>query len=135
MSRSPLPWDIQAARDALAASSAAQVAAEGTLRDAVKEYAACEERYRRALAGAIIELRANGPATIAQDLARGQEAVAKLRFHRDVAEGMKEAALQVGWRASADRRDAQALAAWSMKRDLRDDFEGQREPSVIGGRA
>lgn len=127
---SALPWDIQQARDALADSSVRQRSAEETLRESVKAYAAAEERYRCALALAIMELRANGPATIAQDLARGQEKVAKLRYARDMAEGMREAAVQVGWRASADRRDAQALCSWSMKRDLSDDHDGQREPDV-----
>lgn len=137
MSSAALPWSIQDARDALAASSSAQRAAEDALREAVKTYAAAEERYRRALAAAIIENRATGPATIAQDVARGHDSVAHLRYQRDVAEGVREAAVQVGWRASADRKDAQALAAWSMKRELTNDDADVSSPatvSAIGGR-
>ncbi len=131
-----LPWDMQEARNALAASSANQNAAEVTLREAVKKAAACEQAYRIALASKIMELRASGPATLAADLARGDERVAHLRFNRDVAEGMKDAAVQVGWRASADRKDAQALAAWSMRRDLAEGYQPPQhdDPRFATGR-
>lgn len=119
MSAAALPWTIQDARDALAASSAAQVSSENAVKEAVKTAAHAEKAYRVALAKKITELRAEGAAaTTAADLARGDEHVATLRFHRDVAEGVKEATVQAGWRASADRRDAEALATWSMKREL-----------------
>lgn len=119
MSAAQLPWTITDARDALAASSRAQTAAEQAVKDAVKTYAVAEEAYRKALAVKITELRAEGSAaTTAADLARGDKHVAALRRARDIAEGVKEAMVQAGWRASADRRDAQALTEWSMRREL-----------------
>jgi hypothetical protein len=119
VSAAPLPWTITDAREALARSSAAQSAAEQGLRKAVQDYAHAEENYRRALATRIAQLRGEGAAaTVAADLARGDEHVAQLRRVRDIAEGVKEAMAQVGWRASADRRDTQALAEWSMRREL-----------------
>lgn len=115
----PLPWTISDARDALARSSSAQLAAEHALKDAVKEYALAEQRYRMALAERITELRAEGvAATTAGDLARGDDKVADLKRARDIAEGVREAMVQAGWRASSDRKDAQSLAAWSMRREL-----------------
>lgn len=115
----PLPWTIAEAREALATSSLAQRSAEHGLREAVKAYAQAEESYRKALAQKIAQLRADGAAaTVAADLARGDEDVARLRRDRDIAEGVKEAMAQAGWRASADRRDAQALAEWSMRREM-----------------
>jgi hypothetical protein len=119
MSAAALPWTIQDARDALAASSRAQSASENAVIEAVKAAAHAEKAYRVALAKKITELRAEGAAaTTAADLARGDQHVAQLRFHRDVAEGVKEATVQSGWRASADRKDAQALADWSCRREL-----------------
>lgn len=133
----PLPWSITDAREVLAASSLAQQVAENALREAVKTAAHAEEAYRRALAEKITTLRADGAAaTTVADLARGDDTVARLRRARDIAEGVKEATVQAGWRASADRRDAQSLTAWSMRVDLRDDAEGDTvDLPVIGRRA
>jgi hypothetical protein len=40
-----------------------------------------------------------------QDLAKGDKHVADLRFKRDVAEGIREAAVSALWRHTADRRE------------------------------
>mgnify|MGYP001055860724 CR=1 FL=1 len=51
-----------------------------------EKYADAERAYRIALAGKILEHKAAGhPVTIINDLARGDKAVADLRFQRDVA--------------------------------------------------
>ena len=57
-----------------------------------EEYPHKEAEYRMALATKQMELRAeNVPATIIQDLARGDRHVAKLRLDRDIAKGVKDA--------------------------------------------
>lgn len=105
---------------------AAQQAAEQATRDAFAGYAEAERAYRRALAGKITQLRADGqPATLAADLARGDEHVAALRYRRDVAEGLVEAARQAGWRMQANRRDGHEFIAWSRARDLAENGGGQ----------
>ncbi|HET6866216.1 MAG TPA: hypothetical protein VFH80_09840, partial [Solirubrobacteraceae bacterium] len=72
--------------------------------------------YRVALAKKIVELHAGGAAwTVCQDLARGDQSVADLRYRRDVAEGVKEAAQNAVWRHTADRKDLGKLVDWSMR--------------------
>ncbi len=114
-----LPWMIDDAANALRAGSASQRAVELAVKEAYKAYAVSEHAYRLALAQKIAELRADGqPTTLAADLARGDEKVARMKMQRDIADGVKEAAMQSAWRASADRRDAQSLAEWSQRREL-----------------
>lgn len=58
-----------------------------------KDYAVKERNYRVLLSKRLTELRAAGEkVTHLADIARGQEDVAQLRFDRDIAEGLKEAA-------------------------------------------
>lgn len=60
-----------------------------------KDYAQKEYNYRTALAKKIVELRAEGtPVTIISDLVRGDIDIAKLRFEKDIAEGLVESAEQ-----------------------------------------
>jgi hypothetical protein len=90
--------------------------AEGNRRDASEDLAQKERAYRIALARKIVEVHAAGSAwTVAQDLARGNDAVADLRYERDVAKGVLDAAETVAWRHTADRKDLAALIAWSMR--------------------
>ncbi len=130
------PFDLEDAREAVKVAGRVQAQVEDDLRDASRKAAEAERAYRQCLAEEIVKLRADGTAaTLARDLARGDKRVASLAFDRDVARGMLDAVGQAAFRRGADRRDLSALILWSQKRDLRDDFEGQREPSVIGGRA
>lgn len=106
--------------------STAQQLAEGETKRAYAQYAEAERAYRLALAKEITRQRASGAAaTLAADLARGDEHVAELRYRRDVAEGIVEAAKQSGWRHQANRRDGHEFIAWSMRRDL---AEGGGQP-------
>lgn len=60
-----------------------------------REKAEKERNYRVALAKKILLLRDEKiPVTIINDLARGDEEIAKLKFERDVAETLYETALQ-----------------------------------------
>ncbi len=130
------PFDLEDAREAVKVAGRVQAQVEDDLRDASRAAAEAERSYRQALAEEVVKLRADGTAaTLARDLARGDKRVAALAFDRDVAKGMYEAVGQAAFRRGADRRDLSALIGWSMRRDLSDDFEGQREPSAIGGRA
>lgn len=70
----------------------------------------------------IVELRAEGvAATACADIARGENDVSTLRYERDVAAGVLEAARQHAFTLGADRRDLDTLLNWSMRRDLRTD--------------
>ena len=58
-----------------------------------KDYAKKEYAYRVALSKELIKLRADGQAvTHLADIARGKEEIAKMRFDRDIAEGLVKSA-------------------------------------------
>lgn len=58
-----------------------------------KDYAVKEYRYRTALSKELVRLRAEGQAvTHLADIARGKEDIAKLRFERDIAQGLVNSA-------------------------------------------
>ena len=58
-----------------------------------KDYAMKEYKYRTALSKRLIELRTAGQAvTHLLDIAKGMEDIAKLRFDRDIAEGLVKSA-------------------------------------------
>lgn len=58
-----------------------------------KDYAEKEYQYRTALSKELVKLRAEGQAvTHLADIARGKEEIAKLRFNRDIAEGLVHSA-------------------------------------------
>ena len=113
------PFDEPDARDAARMAASLQAGAEGQIREAFSNFAEKEHAYRKALATRIAELHADGTAwTACGDLARGDERVAQLRMERDIAEGVKEAAMQASWRRAADRKDIGRLIEWSARRDL-----------------
>ena len=110
------PYSFGEARDAINNAKAAMKASEDFTRKAHADYAEAEKSYRIALASKILELHADGIAwSSTADIARGDEKVALLRYKRDVAEGVKEAAQAATWRHSADRKDLASLVAWSMR--------------------
>lgn len=111
-----VPYDFGQARTAVQTASEAMKAAEQFRRDASKDLAEAERTYRVALARKIVEVHGDGSAwTVSQDLARGDKAVADLRYERDVAKGVLDAAETVAWRHTADRRDLSKLIDWSMR--------------------
>ena len=58
-----------------------------------KDYAVKEYNYRTALSKRLLERRASGqPVTHLADIVKGEEDIAKLRFERDIAEGLKNSA-------------------------------------------
>lgn len=58
-----------------------------------KDYALKEYRYKTALSKRLLQLRAEGQAvTHLADIARGMEDIVKLRFDRDIAEGLVKSA-------------------------------------------
>jgi hypothetical protein len=113
------PWNIDEAASAANLASAQQKGAEQQLREAAADLAEKERAYRQALAQTITRFRADGhAATVCADLARGDKHVSDLRYHRDVAQGVLDAASQAAWRLSADRRTIEALTRWSMGREF-----------------
>lgn len=124
------PWSFDEARDHCRRAAIAQEAAETELRNAAREFALGEERYRVALAKRIVELRADSQAaTLCADLARGTKTVAELRMRRDIAEGVYKAMEHAAWRHTANRKDAQRFADWSMRRELSEAAPGSEQPA------
>lgn len=116
MTRHVQPYDFAQAREAVTLASQNMKNAEQFMRQAFEDSANAERAYRVALAKKIVELHAGGAAwTVCQDLARGDKTVADLRYARDVAEGVKEAAQNAVWRHTADRKDLGKLVDWSMR--------------------
>lgn len=131
------PFDFAGAIAGARRAAEAQKAGEQAVRDAATQLAECERCYRVMLAKQILREHADGCAwTVAQDLARGNENVADLRYARDVAQGVLEAAQSRVWRHTADRKDMLSMIEWSRRVAP----DGQHEPghgdntSVIGGR-
>ncbi len=123
------PWDFDEAREACRMASQAQHAAEDALKEAARDLALAEQAYRLALAKRIVELRADGtPASVCADVARGDVEIARLRMKRDIADGVREAAVHAAWRRNADRKDAQRFADWSMRRELVEGGQPEWQP-------
>lgn len=128
------PWTFDEARKAANLASAQQKGAEQALREAAAKLAEAERAYRMALAQTITRLRADGlAATTCADVARGTKEVADLRWARDVAQGVRDAAEQAAWRHSADRKDVTAFASWSARRELAE--HGQPDARLAWGHA
>lgn len=132
------PFDFGQAQAANQEASARQRAAETFIVDCAKQYAEAERVYREALAAKILALKAEGVAwTSTGDIARGDATVAALKARRDVADGMREAAVQAAWRASKDRDAVAKFCEWSLRRDLAEGHGDTREPErmqTYGGR-
>lgn len=112
----PQPFDFSEARQAINQAKAQQTAAEENVKSAYRSFAEARRAYQVALAEAIVRIRAEGAAaTVALDLARGDKAVADLRFKKDVSEGVMEAAKSAIWRHTADRKDLARLVDWSRR--------------------
>jgi hypothetical protein len=113
------PWEFDEAHAKLQRCSAEQKAAEAFVKAAYKDFAEARGNFREALAKKIVELRDQGTSvTLCEKLAAGDKHVVTLEKKKDIAEGVVEAAKQRSWTAAADRKDAQGLAEWSMRREL-----------------
>lgn len=134
------PYDFGQALEATNNAKAAQKVAEENLKAAWRDFGAKRKAYQLALAKKVVELKAAGqPSTYLLELARGDDEVAKLRYAKDIAEGVKEAAASALWRHSGDRHDLREFIQWSKAVDIRvhlhDDPESEPgEPEIIGGR-
>jgi hypothetical protein len=119
------PFLIEDARAAAHKASEQQRSVENLIRDNSRKLAEAERQYRLALTTRILHLHAqDGVAWTACDvIARGEKQVADLRYARDVAKGVLDAAQQQGFRYGADRRDLHRIIEWSQRRDLRTDAE------------
>jgi len=130
------PLQIQDARDAAHRASELQRQVEDRIRQTSRDLAEAERAFRRALAERIVALHADSMAwSVCETVAKGEPRVADLRFKRDVAAGVHDAARQEAYRRGADRADVARLVDWSARRDLRTDAPPTGESvSVIGGR-
>jgi hypothetical protein len=128
------PYDFAEAISATQRAAKAQKGAEQARRDAARDLAGKEHAYRLALAKKILEAHADGVAwTVAQDIARGDDRVAQLRYERDVAKGVLDAAEQRAWRHTADRKDMTEFIQWSrMVAPLGQQEEPQHMERPIG---
>lgn len=130
MSEHAIPYDFQTARDTASKFQRAQLEGERALKDAAEKLAGAEQSYRKALAVKIVEVHDEGAAwTVAQDLARGDDRVAHLRYERDVAHGVYEATQTASWRHTANRKDCLELIVWS--RTVAPDGQQQERPSPV----
>lgn len=130
------PLEIEDARAAAHKASEKQREVEDRLRQTSRDLAEAERVYREALSKKILELRIDNAITACSEIARGDKHVAKLRFQRDVAAGIFEAAKQEAFRRGADRKDVHELLRWSEARDLRTDVEPpEGEVKTFGGGA
>lgn len=83
------------------------------------DYALKEYKYRTALSKRLVELRATGqPVTHLADIARGEEEIARLRFDRDIAEGLKNSAEKGTdfYKLYAKLMEAQTSREWGQAR-------------------
>lgn len=132
------PYDFGQASEADQAAHDRQRAAEQFIIDAGRGYAEAERAYREALALKILALKAEGTAwSSCGDIARGDPSVAALKYKRDVADGVREAATQAAWRASKDRDAESTRIQWSLRRDLAEGYRapaGPAEPQTFGAR-
>lgn len=128
------PLEISDARQAAHKASELQRGVEDQIRDASRKLAEAERQYRLALAKEILRLKAqDGVAwTACEHIARGEKRVADLRYARDVAKGVLDAAGQQAFRYGADRRDLHRLIEWSQRRDLRTDAPPEQWPRPEG---
>ena len=125
-----LPWEIQEARDVLAEASRDQANHRDKIKEAIKAHARAKHLHRVALAQKMAALRSAGTAAaMTSKLAQGDEAVSLLERNADELDGDREIAVQEGWRLNANRKDAQALAEWSMRKDLAIDYGSDPEPT------
>jgi hypothetical protein len=126
--------DIIGARQAERQATLNQQEAEQELIDSSRRLAEAERAYRVELAKAMTALHAGGIAwTACRDIALGDERVAELRFERDVAKGVKEAAEQAAYRLGADRRALGRLVDWSQRIDIRSGGVGEQPAALAGG--
>lgn len=109
-----VPWDFGEARENAARAAKLQRAAEAAYRGASRDLAEKERSYRVALAKEITRLHASGVAwTTSEELGRGNEQVADLRYARDLAKGVLKASAAATWRQSANRKDCDQFIEWS----------------------
>jgi hypothetical protein len=128
------PFEIEDARGAVHEASERQRSVEDQIRNVSRELAEAERQYRLKLSERILCLHAqDGLAiTMCGEIARGEKAVADLRYKRDIAKGMLEAVQQQGFRCGADRRDLSRMIRWSESRDLRTDDPPENWPRPEG---
>lgn len=113
------PFMITDAREACRIAASQQAGAETAITEATDDLAAKEQAYRVALALEIVAQHAAGRAwTVCPDLARGDAKVAQLRYERDVAKGVLDAAHQSAYRHGANRKDLGRFVDWSARIDL-----------------
>jgi hypothetical protein len=140
------PLEIPDARQAAHSASEKQRDCENRIRQAARALAEAERAYRELLSTRMLALHAGegerpGLAiTTCADVARGEPAVARKRYERDIQKGVLEAAQQEAFRRGADRRDIHVLLTWSQHRDLRTDtpppgfLPGEAPPETKGTR-
>lgn len=128
------PYDYAGAKRAHARASRDMTDSEGRRKKAAKDLAEKEREYRKGLAVKMVALHAEGVGwSTTETLAKGDEHVAQLRYERDVAKGVLDAAEQEAWKHTANRRGLDALVDWSKRvAPLGDEPEPNGAPKVYG---
>jgi multidrug resistance efflux pump len=117
------PYDYRQAKAAVMRASHERREAEKRYREAVQKKGEAEASYRRLLALAVVEAKAEHGSTLAVSIAKGREDVAQAKEDALVAEGMVYAALERLRLCSEDRQSLSQLIAWSRSVDP-SSFEG-----------
>lgn len=107
------PLDMDDARKASRRSSQLRRDAEADLRQAINDRAEKEGRYRKLLAKEIVRKRAEHAATLAVDLAKGEDDVRAAMIDFRIAEGMVDAHKERLKTIEGDRSQLKSLIDWS----------------------
>lgn len=119
------PYDYREAKAAVMRASVERRGAEGDYRNAVGKKGEAEASYRRLLALAVVEAKAEHGSTLAVSIAKGREDVAQAKQDALVAEGMVYAALERLRLCTEDRQSLSQLIAWSRAQDSSSYPEGR----------
>ena len=87
---------------------------------AVRAHAEAEHTYRKAYSTKLVELRGQAvPVGLCLELAKGDEAVAKLKYDRDLAKGMIDVARERLRQLDGERASLRQLLEWSQRFEVR----------------
>jgi N12 class adenine-specific DNA methylase len=126
------PLDMDDARKASRRVSEMRRSAEAELRAAIEDRGQKEGAYRKALAQAIVRMRQEHPATVAVDMAKGEDDVQEAMIAFRIAEGMVDAHKERLKTIEGDRSQLKSLIDWSssIANVLREHGGAGHEPSA-----
>jgi hypothetical protein len=114
------PLDLDDGRRAAARLARQCRDAVDALDRAVQSHAQAELTYRKAHAAKLVELRSEAiPATLCQDLSKGDPKVGQLKYERDLAKGIIDVSRERLRQLDGERASLRQLLEWSQKFEAR----------------